>query len=337
MSLVSNSRIKEIVGQFSSQLPPLVVGDLGVDKYTFGIVSRISPEAPVPVLEVQKEWPVLGLAGNVAHNLKTLGAKGLLCGVTGDDRQADILEEMLKKLGLSTTAILRDGKRSTTFKERVTTATQQICRIDYETSAPIDLELEDRILAKVNTQMHKHGCLIIQDYGKGGITRRLSRELIRLYRLSGKKVFVDPSRWTPALDYKGADYIKPNWEEAKILCQSLGLSENLKPEIMAPFLLDKLDLQGVIITLGGDGMALYTKDSLKFTRIPTLAQEVFDVSGAGDTVISAFALALQSGATFEEAAWVSNCAAGVVVAKKGTATVKVEEIINYHLKSLGAL
>ncbi len=325
-NIISLNRFNEITSKFNSIQPIVVVGDVGIDKYTFGEVKRISPEAPVPVLEVTKEWLKLGLAANISHNLKTLGVKSTLCGVVGEDLNANLFDNLLEDERLNTWGIVRTKSRPTIFKERVTTNTQQICRIDYESSETIDRETEQKILLRVEKFLDGHGALILEDYAKGLLTKSLISSLIIKFKAEGKLVAVDPGRTTPPLYYKGANLLKPNLSEAKIMVENLGYKEK-KLETIAKILVDKLDLQMLVITLGAEGMALLDVNNLPELKIiPTVANEVFDVSGAGDTAISVLTSSLLAGATLEEAAWIGNCASGVVVGKKGTATVNIDEL-----------
>jgi rfaE bifunctional protein kinase chain/domain len=333
-NIISNARFNEITSKFNSIDPIIVVGDVGIDKYTFGEVKRISPEAPVPVLEVTKEWLKLGLAANISHNLYTLGVKSTLCGVVGDDNNANVFDNLLEDEKLNTWGIVRCKSRPTIFKERVTTNTQQICRIDYESNEPIDAQTELKLLQRVEGFVESHKALIIEDYAKGTLTKDLIHSMIEKFKSAGKLVAVDPGRSTPPLYYKGATLLKPNLSEAKIMVESLGYKEK-KIENMAKILVDKLNLQMLVITLGADGMALLdTKNQPDLKIIPTVANEVFDVSGAGDTAISVLTSSLIAGATLEEAAWIGNCASGVVVGKKGTATVNLEELHNFYQQLL---
>lgn len=324
--IIPFNRFNEITSKFSSIDPIVVVGDVGIDKYTFGEVKRISPEAPVPILEVTREWLKLGLAANISHNLRTLGVKSTLCGVVGDDNNANLFDNLLEDEKLNTWGIVRTKSRPTIFKERVTTNTQQICRIDYESSDFIDEETEKKVLLRIDEFAKTHRALIVEDYAKGTLTKNLIGSLISKFKSAGKLVAVDPGRSTPPLYYKGASLLKPNLTEAKIMAENLGYNEK-KLENIAKILVEKLELEMLVITLGPEGMALLdikTQPQLKI--IPTVAHEVFDVSGAGDTAISVLTSALLAGATLEEAAWIGNCASGVVVGKKGTATVNLEEL-----------
>jgi rfaE bifunctional protein kinase chain/domain len=329
-NLITLSRFTELTNKFSSLTPIVVVGDVGIDKYTFGEVKRISPEAPVPVLEVTKEWLKLGLAANISHNLKTLGVESTLCGVVGEDNNANVFDTLLEDEKLNTWGIVRASGRPTIFKERVTTNTQQICRIDYESSNDIDEATENKLISRFDEFAKTHGAVIIEDYAKGSLTKNVIANLITKFKSAGKLVAVDPGRSTPPLFYKGATLLKPNFAEAHAMVEGLGYKEkNL--DKMAKILVEKLNLDMLVITLGAGGMALLdVKNNSELIIIPTVANEVFDVSGAGDTAISALTSSLLAGATLEEAAWISNCASGVVVAKKGTATVDLKELHHFY-------
>jgi len=324
--MINEKRFEEILSQFQSLNPVMVVGDVGVDKYTYGEVRRISPEAPVPVLEVSKEWHKLGLAANVTDNLQSLGVASTLCGIIGDDNMGNTFEHLLEEHRLKTWGLVRVSNRSTILKERVITNTQQICRIDYESKENIDEETKSKLLSRTKSLNNNHSALIIEDYGKGLISEDVSQALINNYLEMGKIICVDPSRTTPPLWYKGATLLKPNRVEAMMMVEHLGYKEKDISKI-ASILVEKLHLKKIIITLSSEGMALLdTEKDGKIHIIPTVANEVFDVSGAGDTAISAITASLIAGASLEEAAWIGNCASGVVVGKKGTALVNQEEL-----------
>ncbi len=328
--ILTPEKFDNIVSQFQSLKPVLVVGDLGVDKYTFGEVKRISPEAPVPVLEVEKEWNKLGLAANVSDNLKCLEVNSTLCGVIGDDARASLVEHLLEERGLKTWGLVRDASRHTTYKERVTTATQQICRIDYETKDGLSDEINRKITSRINEFSDSHGALIIEDYGKGLFSESLCQKIIQDFKDKNLLITVDPSRSTPPMWYKGATLLKPNRLESQMMVEALGYFKERKLEKIAEILVEKLELEKIIITLGADGMAMLdTKLGGDLKIIPTAANEVFDVSGAGDTAIAAITSSLMAGASLEEAAWVGNCAAGVVVKKRGTALCSQQELKEY--------
>ncbi len=330
---LTQEKFQNIIENFNKLKPILVVGDLGVDKYTFGEVKRISPEAPVPVLEVTKEWDKLGLAANVSDNLMSLEVASTLCGVIGDDKRANLVENLLEERGLKTWGLVRDANRMTTYKERVTTSTQQICRVDYETKDAINEEVTRRVTSRINEFAENHSGLVIEDYGKGLFSEVLCQNIIKTFKEKNLIVTVDPSRSTPPLWYKGATLLKPNKLEAHMMVEALGYFKERNLETIAKILIEKLALEKVIITLGADGMAMLdTKIGGELKIIPTAASEVFDVSGAGDTVIAALTSALLSGATLEEAAWIGNCAAGVVVGKRGTALCSMNELKDYFQK-----
>ena len=328
--ILTQEKFQTIISSFSKLNPILVVGDLGVDKYTFGEVRRISPEAPVPVLEVSKEWNKLGLAANVSDNLKSLEVTSTLCGVIGEDSRADLVEHLLEERGLNTWGLIRDKSRMTTYKERVTTSTQQICRVDYETKDQIDDETLKRVVGRIQQFSETHSGVIIEDYGKGLFSETLCQRIISIYKEKKLMVAVDPSRSSPPTWYKGATLFKPNRLEAHIIVEAMGYFKERNLETIAKILVDKLQFEKVIITLGADGMAMLdTKGNGELQLIPTAANEVFDVSGAGDTAIAAITASLLAGASLEEAAWVGNCAAGVVVKKRGTALCSKEELSEY--------
>ncbi len=330
MSVLSEARFDEISSKFKNLGPILVVGDLGIDKYTYGDVRRISPEAPVPVLEVTKEWLKLGLAANISHNLDTLNVPSTLCGVIGEDMNGKVFHNLMKESSLSSDCLIGVPGRPTTFKERMVTNTQQICRVDYETKELINPAVTKQILEMVQKEADSHSALIIEDYAKGTFSRELIAGLVEIFKGQNKLITTDPSKTTHPLFYEGVTLLKPNQIESELMVQSLGYRET-SIEKMAEILVDKLKLEKVVITMGGDGMALLdTANNKGLEVIPTVATEVFDVSGAGDTAISAITSALLAGGTLKEACWIGNCASGVVVGKTGTATVSLNELKSFH-------
>jgi rfaE bifunctional protein kinase chain/domain len=322
-------QLKSILDSMSQISPILVIGDVGLDKYTIGEVRRISPEAPVPVLEVREEQLKLGLAANVSHNLHALQVKSTLCGVVGEDRRANQLEGLLEEKKISTWGIVRCPERMTTYKERVTTYVQQICRIDYETSQELSTQTLSKLQERVLSLADQHAALIIEDYAKGTLNEQTCQVAIKKYREQKKWVTVDPSRSTPPEWYKGASLLKPNLSEAKLMVTALGYPKVSEENVseMCRILLDKLSLDHVVITLGPKGMAYLSQGQKEASVIPTLAREVYDVSGAGDTVIAVITSALVAGADLANAVWLGNLAAGIVVGKKGTATTSATEML----------
>ncbi|WP_096909587.1 bifunctional heptose 7-phosphate kinase/heptose 1-phosphate adenyltransferase [Halobacteriovorax marinus] len=328
-SIISKDNFKNILNKFSDVGPILVIGDIGLDKYTFGEVKRISPEAPVPVLEVTKEWTTLGLATNISNNLSTLGVSSTICGVVGEDMQASKLESLLEESDLSIWGVVRCSERPTIFKERVTTSSQQICRVDYEDKSGLSASTQERLIERIKEFIPTHSGIIIEDYGKGTLSKETISEVVSLARKHNKKVFVDPSRTTPPEFYKGVDLLKPNRIEAELMVSMLGHNTTDVLE-MAKILSETLDIEQVVITLGGEGMAIFSRGESKVDIIPTVANEVFDVSGAGDTAISLLSSSLLAGSSLRDACWLGNCGSGVVVAKKGTATVNLEELEKFY-------
>lgn len=339
MQIIEPARFQEITENFSSQGPILVVGDVGLDKYTTGEAHRISPEAPVPVLEVKGEWEKLGLAANISHNLKTLGLDSFLCGVLGKDEKARRFEGLLESIDLKIWGLVQDPSRRTIFKQRIIAGPQQICRVDYEESDPIDESVAERLKNRIDDlcQSEVRG-IIIEDYAKGTFSEGLLRHLIDKHKSEGRLVAVDPGKGTPPSWYRGASLLKPNYPEAISMVDALGYGNRIPKDNIAEiaaFLLDKLELEKLVITQGSSGMALLDREG-ELIHIPTVADEVFDVSGAGDTAISLLSASLLAGASLEEAAWIGNCGSGVVVAKKGTATVNLEELHDFYHKLQGS-
>ena len=247
-NLITLERFTDITSKFSSIEPIVVVGDIGIDKYTYGEVKRISPEAPVPVLEVTKEWLKLGLAANISHNLNTLGVKSTLCGVVGEDNNANVFDTLLEDEKLNTWGIVRTNSRPTIFKERVITNTQQICRIDYESSDYINDETERKLLSRFDEFSKTHGAVIIEDYAKGSMTQKVIAYLISKFKEEKKLVTVDPGKSTPPMFYKGANLLKPNLLEAKAMVAGLGYKENNLEKIKKDILNINKEIQSIETT-----------------------------------------------------------------------------------------
>jgi rfaE bifunctional protein kinase chain/domain len=308
---------------FSPARSILVVGDLILDEYLWGEVRRISPEAPVPVVEIRSQTHVPGGAANVAANLVSLGSRVQLAGVIGQDREGDTLVGALRHRGIGTDALLVDGERPTTTKTRVMAQNQQVVRIDREHRAVLATALEDRLLERVVGQVRLADACVLSDYGKGVVSPRLARFVIRQAEKSGKPIIVDPKNADFSM-YRDATLLKPNLHEAERF-----LKQEIHDE--AGFLraghqlVDLLPETAVLITRGALGMSLFRKEQEPL-HINADAQHVFDVTGAGDTVVGTLAVALAGGAPLETAVRLANCAAGIVVAKIGTATVTWEEV-----------
>ena len=314
--------MKDIFSKFS-KTGILVIGDLMVDRYIWGKVRRISPEAPVPVVEVTEENLLLGGAANVAHNITSMGGKVFITGTIGMDDIGKILINKLSESGFNTDGIIIDGNRPTTVKTRVIAHSQQVVRFDKEVKSDIGRSTMSLMLDYVRSCLPEIRGIIISDYCKGIITKGLIKKLIELTK---SKIFIAADPKIGHFDYyRGVDLITPNINEA-----SFGSGIDIKDDNTlakaGKVLLEKLQCKSVIITRGDEGMSLFEKGG-KVTHIPTCAQEVYDVSGAGDTVIAALTLCHAAGATVADAANVANHAAGVVVGKIGTAVVSQQEIL----------
>ncbi|HNV85768.1 MAG TPA: D-glycero-beta-D-manno-heptose-7-phosphate kinase [Candidatus Omnitrophota bacterium] len=326
---LSKSRFIELVRSFG-KAKILVVGDFILDQFIWGSVDRISPEAPVPVVQVNRESYVPGGALNVANNILTLGGKVFPCGVLGRDLVGRMLLKVMKQNAVETGGVIYDPTRPTIHKTRIIAHSQQVVRFDREKVGDVPRKDLQRILKYVESKIREIDGVIIEDYGKGLITASLIRDLLKLTKRHRKFVMVDPKERHIAY-YKGVTVITPNRKEAYAALDALGVgTENegvrIPIEAVGKKLIGKLRCDSVLITLGEEGMLLMEKRGAQ-TRIPTAAREVFDVSGAGDTVAAAFALSLARGATLKEAAFISNLAAGIVVGKLGTATVNPDELI----------
>lgn len=296
----------------------LILGDIMLDEYLYGSVNRISPEAPVPVVEINKEQLRLGGAANVANNVRSLGDEPILVGVIGEDDASIKLNQLLKEKGISKENLINDSERRTTIKTRIIAHSQQIVRADREDTGEISSGLEKRILDKFNSVLNKIKGVIISDYGKGVITASLLEKIIPACREKGIFVAVDPKE-THFFNYKRVSVITPNHHEAGFAAgKRIRTDDDLN--YVGKFLLEKLQADSILITRGEKGMALFNANG-EVDYFPTVAKKVFDVTGAGDTVIASFVSAIAAGATLKEAAVISNCAAGVVVGEIGTATV----------------
>lgn len=324
------SSLKKIISNFNDA-SVLVIGDLILDEFLWGDVSRISPEAPVPVVWVKRESFMPGGASNVANNLKALGANTLIAGVIGDDERGAILKSELEQKGIDTRGIIADGSRPTTLKTRVVAHHQQVVRIDKENINALGDAVISRIINYTKSVIGSLDAVIIEDYGKGVITPRLLKEIVPLARKKQKIISVDPKEENLKY-YKGISLITPNNHEAS---KAVGfeIKDTATLKRAGAVMLKKFKCKIALITLGENGMAVF-QGGKPMKQIPTVAQEVFDVSGAGDTVIACYTLALASGANPVQAAHISNCAAGIVVGKVGIAVVSGDELAGRIEKEL---
>ena len=304
----------------------LVIGDFILDQFVWGSVKRISPEAPVPVVKVDRESYMPGGSLNVANNIRSLAGQVFPCGVVGRDLYGRMLVKAMRQQGIETGGVVYDPTRPTSLKTRVIAHSQQVVRFDREKTEDISQADLHKILKFVRENIRRMDVVILEDYGKGVMQPFLLKEIVHLARKFKKPVLVDPKE-KHFVYYQGVTCITPNRSEAYIGYERTHKAFYKTPELetVGWGLMKKLKLDSVLITLGEDGMALFEKNK-KLTRIPTAAREVYDVSGAGDTVIATLALALAAGAKMQEAAKISNLAAGIVVGKLGTATVAPGEL-----------
>ena len=318
----SSLSFEEILAQFP-QRKILVLGDIMVDEYIWGVVSRISPEAPVPVVEVEDENIRLGGAANVVANIRALRGQADLVGVAGGDSMAERLLHEIEQIGVKLDGIVVDRSRKTTIKTRVVAGSQHVVRFDRESTEDLDDGLGGRIQELVQDRLDHVDALVISDYGKGVINARLLEVVVPLARALGVVTVVDPKINHFDL-YRQVSVLTPNHREAMA---AWGRPIRGEADVAAAgrHLVDRLKVQAVLVTRGERGMSLYEGNG-RVSQIPAVAKEVFDVTGAGDTVVGSMALALASRATMVEAAQVANHAAGVVVGKRGTATVSLTEL-----------
>lgn len=323
-SLKQKKRFGSLVKKFT-KTKILAIGDLILDEFIWGSVKRISPEAPVPVVDVKRESFMPGGNLNTAHNVRTLGGTVYPCGIIGRDLWGRMLLKKVKQEGIDVGGIMYDDDRQTTLKTRVIAHSQQVVRFDRENIQPLSPKYIKQLLRFIESKIQDVDCVIIEDYGKGVIVPKLLKQVIALASKYKKYILVDPKE-NHFSYYKGVTSITPNYKEALSAC---GISNGDTCDIHAVGvqLLKKLNLESVLITMGENGMMLVENNG-DCTHIPTAAKEVFDVSGAGDTVIATFGLALAAGASLKEAAMISNIAAGVVVGKVGTASLVPDELLD---------
>jgi D-beta-D-heptose 7-phosphate kinase/D-beta-D-heptose 1-phosphate adenosyltransferase len=301
----------------------LVVGDIMLDRFIWGDVSRISPEAPVPVVLVKRETFLLGGAANVVNNIHSLGGQAGLCGVVGDDEMGQKVVQRLDDMGVDHAGVFVEPERQTTVKTRIIAHHQQLVRIDRETTRPPKVSTRRSLSGYLKQKTNGFDGIILSDYGKGLLTRSLARDIIRKARETGKFVMVDP-KIKSFFFYRGATVVTPNTAEASSAAR-VSITDETSLSRAGRALLRRLKCDALVITRGEDGMAVFEPHQ-KPLLVPTEAREVYDVTGAGDTVIGTMALALGAGASIRRAAALANHAAGIVVGKVGTATVGQEEL-----------
>ncbi len=311
IALIKNFKNKKI----------LVIGDVMLDKYIWGSVTRISPEAPVQIVEVKKESFVPGGAANAANNIAALGAQTFIIGIVGNDQAKEQLVHSLRKNNIET-EFVTDAKRPTIQKVRVMGQNQQLMRIDYENKEFVEEDVEAKVMDKITKLLKMIDAVLISDYNKGFMTRKITEWLIKKCNENKKPVIVDTKSLNKEF-FKNATLMTPNHDEASRLAEIEEKTENDAIRI-GNKLMNELNCN-VMITRGAKGMLLFTKEG-KITDIPTKARQVFDVTGAGDTVSAVMTLGLASGISLKDSAKIANYAAGIVVGKVGTATASVDEL-----------
>jgi D-beta-D-heptose 7-phosphate kinase/D-beta-D-heptose 1-phosphate adenosyltransferase len=308
-----------------SDLRVLVVGDLMLDEYVWGKVERISPEAPVQVVEVYNDDLRLGGAGNVINNLVALGVSVSVASVLGDDADGCLLQQKLERLGVNTGGVVCDAGRTTSRKTRVMANNQQIVRIDRETRLEITTGQIEQLIHHVRAALPACQVILVSDYLKGVLPESFLQAIIAVGREAGVPVVVDP-KGSDFRKYRGATVLTPNRKEAQT-ASGVAIVDEASLHKAGHSLCDELALETLVLTRSEEGMSLFFRDG-RDEHMATEAREVFDVSGAGDTVLCLIGVGLAAGLSMQEAAWVSNVAAGIVVAKIGTSTVSPDEILN---------
>jgi len=321
---LTRDRVRAIASAFPSARV-LVVGDVMLDQFLVGRVSRISPEAPVPIVRFEREENRIGGAANVANNIVALGAAADLVGLVGEDEEAVLLREALTSRRVGITGLVVDRERPTTRKVRVVTDRhQQVARVDYERDDEASDAAEAELIAQARALAETAGAIVVSDYLKGTVTDRLVQELVSLAATRGVPLLVDPK--IPHIGYyRGATLVTPNHHEAETATH-MRIRNDAEAREAARAFRDRTGCGGVLVTRGEHGMWLL--DPSAEGALPATAREVADVTGAGDTVIATLTLALASGATTAEAATLANLAAGIVVGKFGPATVTVDELLS---------
>lgn len=308
----------------------MIIGDICVDEYVLGQVRRISPEAPVPVLEVEEEDVRLGMAANVAQNVVSLGGEAVLVSVVGNDTGANLLRDLCAKNNVNSEYLVTDNSRPTTRKTRVMAKHHHLVRVDYELKRHLSEETEAALIRKVEESVEQADCVVIEDYAKGVVSRNVIEKVVQICKQHKKRVLVDPHKTSSGPFYKGVDLIKPNYDEALTLAgmDFDELRENPNKVVEVGRALQKITgAKEVVVTRGKDGMTIFSDDEI--TEVPTYARKVFDVTGAGDTVIAALSLGLVSGLSLVHSCMLANYAAGVVVGKVGCVPCEIPELIEY--------
>jgi rfaE bifunctional protein kinase chain/domain len=312
------------IQQSGKQPSILVIGDIMIDHYIWGSATRLSPEAPVPIVNVKNETTTLGGAGNLTQNLVSLGAKVTLGGVKGDDIAGQQLVEILTNDGVETDTIITDINRPTTIKTRVLAGNQQVVRIDRELTDSLTADLENELLEKLTLHISKADIVVLSDYNKGLFSPAFTQNIIKAANDRQKKVIVDPKGLNYA-KYKDAFIIKPNKKELTEAAKAEKLNNIADVQDAAKAIFEQTNVTYLVVTLSEEGMAIVSENDCKI--LPVKATEVFDVTGAGDTVLATIAYFIASGLTVEESCELANHAAAIVIRHIGSATTTIDEII----------
>jgi len=318
---LARERVLQLIQRMRSSRV-VVVGDIMLDRYLIGDTERLSPEAPVPVVTVAERHAALGGAANVAANVAAMGARCFLVGTVGDDGDGATIRQELAVARLEDRFVLTIAGRPTTSKTRIVARGQQIVRIDDEVDSLLEGQDLARLTAAAREALADADALLLEDYNKGALSPALILAIMEVARRRGIPIVVDP-KYRQFFEYAGATVFKPNRRELE---SALGAAADLKNGNVLPEILTRLKVDNLLVTLGAEGMLLVTKDG-SLTQIPSIARQIFDVSGAGDTVTAWLGTALAAGATVREAAQLANYAAGVEVGKRGVATVSPEEVL----------
>jgi rfaE bifunctional protein kinase chain/domain len=321
---LARDRVIQLVHRMKSSRV-VVVGDIMLDRYLIGDTERLSPEAPVPVVTVAERHSALGGAANVAANVAAVGARCLLVGVVGDDGDGAAIRQELAVARLEDRFVLPVAGRPTTSKTRIIARGQQIVRIDDEVDSLLEGADLTRLVAAARDALADADALLLEDYNKGALAPGLILAVMEIARRRGIPIVVDP-KYRRFFEYAGATVFKPNRRELE---SALGAAVDLQNGNALPEALTRLKVDNLLVTLGPEGMVLVTKDG-SLTQIPSIARQIYDVSGAGDTVTAWLGTALAAGASVSEAAQLANYAAGVEVGKPGVATVSPEEVLAAH-------
>jgi len=328
MMPLTHERLKKLLSNFNGKRIA-VVGDLMIDRYYWGTVHRVSPEAPVPVVEVESESVRLGGAANVASNIQSLGGDAVMVGLIGNDHPGEQFLGLLKERGFQSGCVFVDPSRPTTIKTRVIAHSQHVVRIDNESKLDASHPFRLKISETIRRNIRSYDGIIIEDYNKGVVTKEVIHEIIAAARESNVPVAVDP-KFNNFFEFKKVSVFKPNRREAE---EVLGCRLRTVDDVVraGKRLLEMLSAENVLLTRGEEGMSLFEENG-SITHIPTAATNVQDVSGAGDTVIATLMMALAGGAGIQEACVLANCAGGVVVGSVGIVPIQLEELIAATLR-----